>query len=632
MEDLPPIPPNSPSRKTAPLRTPNPATGPERAGRTIINDQLRDFSADWRLLLLAAMAAVVGTAGAGAAWALYKLIVIATQLAYFGRLSTAPVSLGDAHLGPASILVPVVGCLIIGLMARFGSEKIRGHGIPEAIEAILIGRSRVEPKVALLKPLSSAISIGTGGPFGAEGPIIMTGGALGSLFAQLFHLSNAERKTLLVAGAAAGMSATFGTPVAALLLAVELLLFEWKPRSFVPVAVAAIVASAWRPWLLGAVPLFPMAPSGDLPAIGLLLCAALGIIGGLASGTLTALVYGCEDLFQRLPIHWMWWPVLGGAVIGVGGLIEPHALGVGYDNIAALVTGHMGTWAALRLLVVKAVIWSVALGSGTSGGVLAPLLMMGGAIGAMVGTVLPSHGVGLWALLGMAAMMGGTMRAPLTAIVFSLELTHDMGALLPLAITCVMAHGTTVLLLKRSILTEKVARRGYHIFREYVVDPFETMRVAEIMAQPVDTLPGGMTLSDAVVFFTAEGAPKRHKSYPVLDADGRLIAMVARADVLRWIRDRDAALKTLGEQLAGQPLVTAYEDELVGQVADRMVASDTGRVPILGRSDGALVGLIARRDLLRVRSNAVRQEREREALMRVLPRLKTLGRAQTPAT
>ena len=270
-------------------------------------------------------------------------------------------------------------------MARFGSEKIRGHGIPEAMEAILIGRSRIAPKVAILKPLSSAISIGTGGPFGAEGPIIMTGGAFGSLFGQLFHLSNAERKTLLVAGAAAGMSATFGTPVAAMLLAVELLLFEWKPRSFVPVAVAERRRRGVAALLIGMEPLFPMAASAALPPLGLLLAAALGVVAGLASGLLTQMVYASEDLFQRLPIHWMWWPVFGGIAIGIGGLIEPHALGVGYDNIAALLNGDMGSFAMLRFAIVKALIWSVALGSGTSGGVLAPLLIMGGAVGALFG-------------------------------------------------------------------------------------------------------------------------------------------------------------------------------------------------------------------------------------------------------
>jgi|HubBroStandDraft_5_1064220.scaffolds.fasta_scaffold01047_6 CIC family chloride channel protein len=586
---------------------------------------LRDFTADRRVLILAALAIVVGSAGAGAAWALARLINLVTNLAYFGTLSAAPSNVADNTLGLAAALIPVAGCLVIGLMARYGSEKIRGHGIPEAIEAILIGRSRIQGRVALLKPLSSAISIGTGGPFGAEGPIIMTGGALGSLFAQLFHLSNAERKTLLVAGAAAGMSATFGTPIAAILLAVELLLFEWKPRSFVPVAVASVVAATWRSWALGTAALFPLATSHLLPQTGLLLAAVLGIAAGLASGLLTAMVYGAEDLFQRLTFHWMWWPLIGGVVIGVGGLIEPHALGVGYDNIAALLHGDLASGPALRLLIVKAIIWSVALGSGTSGGVLAPLLIMGGVLGSLFGALCgvqfsPGSDTGMWALIGMGAMMGGTMRSPLTALMFGLELTHDMNSLLPLAIGCVAAHLTTVLLLKRSILTEKIARRGHHITREYVVDPFETVRVADIMAQPAEALPADWTVGETLTFFTAPDAPRRHKSYPVIDRDGRVLGMVSRADALRWLRDEHSLTGLLREQIAGQDLVVAYDDELAGQLADRMTSSDVGRVPIVNRQSGSLVGLVARRDLLRVRTNMVRHEREREALIRVLPR------------
>jgi H+/Cl- antiporter ClcA len=584
-------------------------------------DTLRDFSTDRRLLILAAMALVVGSAGASAAWALTRLIAIATNLAYYGRLSAAPVSIAGNDLGWWAVLVPVAGCLIIGLMARFGSEKIRGHGIPEAMEAILIGRSRIQPKVAVLKPLSSAISIGSGGPFGAEGPIIMTGGAIGSLFAQLFHLTNAERKTLLVAGAAAGMSATFGTPIAAMLLAVELLLFEWKPRSFVPVAIAAAVAAAWRPYLLSGGVLFPMVESASLDPFGLGVAALLGIGAGLASGVLTAMVYGSEDFFQRLPIHWMWWPMAGGLVIGLGGLIDPRALGVGYDSIQALLNGNMGAGSAFTLILVKAVIWSVALGSGTSGGVLAPLLIMGGALGAIAGHIIPFGDDGLWALVGMAAMMGGTMRSPLTAMIFALELTHNIGALLPLAIGCAMAHATTVLLLKRSILTEKVARRGHHVLREYIVDPFEIMRVAEIMAQPVDTLPAAMQIGEAMAFFTAPESPRRHKSYPVVDEQSRLLAMVSRADALRWTMEGWDSEKTLGEHLAGQTLLVGYTDELVGKLADRMAEADTGRVPILKRGpegeDGAVVGLVARRDLLRVRAEVIRHERDRERLIRL---------------
>jgi chloride channel protein, CIC family len=583
------------------------------------HDKLRDFTADHRVLILAAMAVVVGSAGAGAAWVLLRLINLVTNLAYFGVFSATSATISANHLGLGSILIPVFGCLIIGLMARYGSEKIRGHGIPEAIEAILIGRSRIQGRVAVLKPLSSAISIGTGGPFGAEGPIIMTGGALGSLFAQLFHLSNAERKTLLVAGAAAGMTATFGTPIAAILLAVELLLFEWKPRSFVPVAVASIVAAMWRSWALGTAALFPLATGGTVTETSLLLCIVLGIVAGLGSGTLTAMVYGAEDLFQRLPIHWMWWPMLGGVVIGVGGYFEPHALGVGYDNIAALLQGDMSSGPAIRLLIVKAIIWSVALGSGTSGGVLAPLLIMGGVLGSLFGGLVSPGDTGLWALVGMAAMMGGTMRAPLTSMMFGLELTHDLNALLPLAIGCAAAHTTTVLLLKRSILTEKVARRGHHITREYVIDPFETIRVADIMARPAESLPANWTVAETLAFFTAPDAPKRHKSYPVTEAQGKVIGMMSRTDALRWLGDEDGE-RLLREQVAGQELVVGYDDELAGHLADRMSFTDHGRVPILSRATGALVGLVARRDLLRVRTNMMRHEREREALIRVLPR------------
>lgn len=583
--------------------------------QTLPESGLRDFSADRRMLILASMAIVVGTGGAAAAWALLRLINLVTHLAYFGRISTDPVLVADNSLGLLAVLVPVAGCLIIGLMARYGSDKIRGHGIPEAIEAILIGRSRIKPRVALLKPLSSAISIGTGGPFGAEGPIIMTGGALGSLFAQLFHLSNAERKTLLVAGAAAGMSATFGTPVAAMLLAIELLLFEWKPRSFVPVATAAVVAAAWRSWALGTAALFPLAQSQDLPVSALLACAGLGVLAGLVSGLLTAMVYASEDLFERLPFHWMWWPLLGGAVIGVGGLIEPRALGVGYDSIRALLHGSLAFDAALRLLAVKAIIWSIALGSGTSGGVLAPLLIMGGVIGSLLGHLLSPAAPELWALVGMAAMMGGTMRAPLTAMMFGLELTHDMGAMLPLAIGCTAAHVTTVLLLKRSILTEKVARRGHHIVREYVVDVFEVMRVREIMASPVATLSATQTVAQTMEFFAATDVT-RHKSYPVTDARNELVGMVSRTDALQWMATAADTQTAIGDLLSDQEVVISYDDELVGRLADRMAATGKGRVPVLRRSDRALIGLVARRDLLRVRAKTTQHEREREALIK----------------
>ena len=577
-----------------------------------VHDALGDFTADRRLLVLSAMALATGTFGAAAAWALLKLVALVTNLAYFHRVSSATTYLSHVKLGPGSIVIPVIGGIVVGIMARFGSDKIRGHGIPEALEAILIGQSRIQPKVALLKPLSSAIAIGTGGPFGAEGPIIMTGGALGSLFAQFFHLSAAERKTLLVAGAAAGMTAIFGTPVAAVLLAIEVMLFEWKPRSFVPVVISAVVAMAWRPWLVGPWPLFPHSGIPPMPWWGLALCAGVGIAAGLQSALTTGALYWFEDLFEKLPLHWMWWPALAGIAVGIGGMIDPAALGVGYDNIGALINGSVLLHAAIALLIVKAVIWVVALSSGTSGGTLAPLLMMGGAVGAVEAHILPFGNAGFWALLAMAAVLGGTLRCPLTATVFAIELTGDLLVMPAVLIACVASFAVTVLLMRRSILTERLARRGQHLTYEYTVDPFEVMRVTEIMTRPVDTLAAGMPIDDVRAFFDAENGVNRHKSYPVVDDDGRVIGMVSRSDVLRWSRTGWPKGQTLEEVTDGQQVTVGYTDELVGHLADRMAAADVGRVPVVDRVAGKLEGLLARRDLLRVRASAARLERERE--------------------
>lgn len=571
-----------------------------------------DFTTDKRVLLLIAMALVVGTGGALAAWVLIKLIALVSNAVWLFKISTEPLSFTTVVRSPWMVAAPVVGGLVIGLMARYGSEKIRGHGIPEAIEAILVGGSRMSPKVAVLKPLSSAISIGSGGPFGAEGPIIMTGGAIGSLFAQLFHLSAAERKTLLVAGAAAGMTAVFGTPIAAVMLAVELLLFEWKPRSFIPVAVAACVSVVWRPFLIGSGALFPAHFETSLSWWGILLALGLGIVSGLQSGLLTTLLYRIEDAFETLPIHWMWWPALGGLVVGLGGLIEPRALGVGYDIIADLLHNRIATGAVLAILLVKAGIWLVALSSGTSGGVLAPLLILGGALGWLVGLVLPGD-PGFWALLGMAAMMGGTMRAPLTGTFFAMELTGDMGALVPLLAATVAAYAVTVLLLKRSILTEKIARRGQHITREYGIDPFELTRAADIMITKVDTLPATMRLSEALSYMTER--VDAHRFYPVVDGDDRLVGMISRADALRWQSEPALMDQSLYDVISDTSIPVAHLEDTVGRVADIMIHADTGRVPVVETQTGRLLGLIARKDLLRLRSATNRAELERGAYL-----------------
>ncbi|MGO4568899.1 chloride channel protein [Rhizobium sp. 2YAF20] len=597
----------------------NPETRPQRRPHDFTGGLARreagDFTTDKRVLLLIGMAIVVGTGGALAAWVLVDLIALVTNVVWFGQISTQPSSLANAHRSLWMVAAPVIGGLVIGLMARFGSEKIRGHGIPEAIEAILIGGSRMSPKVALLKPLSSAISIGTGGPFGAEGPIIMTGGAIGSLFAQFFHMSAAERKTLLVAGAAAGMTAIFGSPIAAVMLAVELLLFEWKPRSFIPVAVAACVSICWRPFLFGQGPLFPTNFQVHLPWWGIFLCAAMGIISGLQSGVMTTLLYKIEDAFERLPIHWMWWPALGGLIVGLGGLIEPRALGVGYDIISDLLANHIVAKAVLAILLVKAGIWLVALSSGTSGGVLAPLLILGGALGWLVGLFFPGD-PGFWALLGMAAMMGGTMRAPLTGTFFAVEITGDISTLVPLLAATVTAYAVTVLLLRRSILTEKIARRGQHITREYGIDPFELTRAADIMVRQVDTLPGSMTIGAACDFFSS--GEKTHRLYPVVE-DGTLVGVVSRADALRWQGDKELADQSLTDRVSDASNPVGHPEDTVGFIADLMLAAETGRVPIVDPASGKLMGLIARKDLLRLRSALQSSELERRPYLGARP-------------
>jgi H+/Cl- antiporter ClcA len=582
-------------------------------------DDLGDFTASRRVLLVAPLAAGIGVVGAFLAKGLLALIALATNLFFFGRFSTATASPADAHLGWFVIVVPALGGLIIGIMARYGSERIRGHGIPEAIEAILMNGSRVQLKVALLKPLSSAISIGSGGPFGAEGPIIMTGGAFGSVIAQCFHLTSAERKTLLVAGAAAGMSATFATPVAAVLLAVELLLFEWKPRSFIPVALASATAAVVRRSLLGLGPLFPVAAHPAFIGLsGIAGCVLAGLLAGVLSAVLTAAVYAAEDTFARLPIHWMWWPTLGGLVIGVGGKFFPQALGVGYDTIASLLQGDVPERVILGILIVKAVIWSVSLGSGTSGGVLAPLLMMGGALGGVEAWVLPDLGVGFWPLTSMAAILGGTMRSPLTGVIFALELTHDVNMLLPLLIAVSIAHAFTVLVLKRSILTEKISRRGYHVTREYAIDPLEILFAREVMRAGVAALPIDAPLERlaAPVRVDALGGPQR--LYPVVAADGALEGVVTRFDlhglVTRATVDPGAKLETI---LRKTPTV-AHPDEPLRAVVHRMAETGLTHFPIVERgASRRLLGMISLEDLLKARALNLESERRRERVMKV---------------
>ncbi len=586
-------------------------------------DQLGDFtSSDRRMVTIAGYAVVVGVLGALVAAALYDLIGFFTNLFYFGRLSVRSVPPANTW-GVLSVGVPVAGGLIIGVMARFGSERIRGHGIPEALESILIDRSRVAPRLAVLKPVSSAISIGTGGPFGAEGPIILTGGALGSVFGQFLSLTASERKTLLVAGAAAGMAAIFNTPVAAVLLSAELLLFEWKPRSLIPVAVASVTAT-FLSWYLvpahGFGPLFPIAMTSGPTGPILAGAVVVGLLAGLLATVLTRAVYFFEDAFRKLPVHWMWWPAIGGAVVGVGGLLVVQSLGVGYGGICLLLgctnaqltslypAVEVTLVFVLTLLVVKAVIWSVALGSGTSGGVLAPLLIIGGSLGVVEAHFLPIGSTPLWVLVSMSATLGGTMRSPLTGIVFAVELTHDVNALVPLLVAGVAAYGFTVLSMDRSILTEKVARRGVHVAREYTVDPLERTPVRSVMHTAVWPVDADLSVAEAVHAVD----PSQPAGLALVGENGRPEGFAYRGDLERFLAlGGDPASPVRSQAI---PLAQAtYPDEPVRIAADRLEQSGASAVPVVDPGEPThVIGFLSREALFDARVLWNEQDRQRE--------------------
>ncbi len=578
---------------------------------------LGDFTLTPRMLKITLWALPVGCAGALAALALLRLIGLVTDLVFYQRWSTSLVAPGQVHHAWWLVLgAPVAGGLVVGLMARYGSEKIRGHGMPEAIEAILTGGSRVSPKVAALKPVSAAISIGTGGPFGAEGPIIMTGGAIGSMLAQLLRLTADERKTLLVAGAAAGMAATFNSPLASVLLAVELLLFEWRPRSFVPVAASVAVATVCRGFLLGTAPVFPVATTGlHLTTGAQALAAVTGLTGGALAVVATWLVYWAEDTFAKFPFHWMWWPAIGGAIIGAGGLVEPRALGVGYDVIDQLLTGRATLSLIVGVLVVKTLIWSLSLGSGTSGGVLAPVFMIGGALGAWEGMLFPQVLPGFWPMCGLAAVVGGVMRSPLTGVVFTLELTHAWGTLLPLLISSTAAYTLSALVLKRSVLTEKIARRGLHLTREYSTDPLETFFVHEVMHPDPVTLaaaePVGPDLLDRLDRLDGDPAARRQPLFPVTGPYGPLRVLTRRD--LRRLADTGPENVPAGE--IARPLrLSAHPDDTLRHVAYLFAEAGLTSAPVLDDLH-QVVGIITLPDLLHARLHDLTEERHRERIL-----------------
>jgi CIC family chloride channel protein len=611
--------------ESGPKQGENTYLGPERRPQPSAERELGDFTTTMTAVRLLPLAVAVGALGAGISLALLIMIGFFTHLFYYQTLNIHLTSPNANTLGAIALVIPVGGGLVVGLMARYGSEQIRGHGIPEAMENILINGSKVQPRLALLKPVSSAISIGTGGPFGAEGPIILTGGAVGSILGQLFRLTASQRRTLLVAGAAAGMSAVFGTPVAATLFGVELLVFELKPRSMVLIGLASATADALRivmahAHLVSPQPLFPVPHHANLTGLVLIGAAVIGIASGFSAWLLTQAVYKTEDTFLRLRgrLHWMWWPMIGGVIIGVGGLIEPRALGVGYNTIHAELLGKLGLDSLIVLFVVKLVIWSCGLGGGTSGGILAPILMMGAALGGVIGHGLPGGSPAIWALIGMAGGLGGVTRSPFTAVVFSFELTHDENSLLALLVAACLAHLISVLVLKRSILTEKVARRGFHVMREYAVDPLEAVFVREVMTSDICTLEPSRTLGE-VYRSLEEGSPqRRQRLYPVLDPEGAMVGVLPWSSVLNAREHPDYQVK----DVMSQPVAVAFPDETLSTVADRMAQYDLGVLPVVERRRLRRVeGLVSQFALLTARQRLLEEERHAERVL-VVRRLK----------
>jgi H+/Cl- antiporter ClcA len=566
------------------------------------------------------LACGIGVLGALAAFALQAAIVLCTNLFFQGRFSLEPASPAQHHLGLLVVFIPPLGGLIVGLLARYAAPGIRGHGIPETMETILVSRSRIAPRLAVLKPLATAISIGSGGPFGAEGPIIQTGGALGSLLGQLRSTTAAERKVLVAAGAAAGMAATFNAPLAAVFLAIELLLFEFRVRSLVPVALASAVAAGLRWLALGTGPLFPVAAfhlSGwDLPVF-----AALGLCGGLLAVLLSKAIYVVEDFFERLPIHWMWWPVLGGIAVGLIGVLFPQALGVGAEHVQAMTAGKATLGFLTAMLVCKSIAWTVSLGSGTSGGVLGPLLLMGGALGGTL-ACLANHTVGgafepgLWSVVCMAAVFGGATRTPLTSVIFALELTHESNVLLPVLIACMVSDLVSLGLLKHSIMTEKIARRGVHIGHEYELDALAIQSVGQVMTADVETVPLSLPLRRLMDLFYVHEHGARHQGYPVVDDAGRLVSMVTRSDLPELSGRDELGWLIAADVMSVRQTVVAWPDELLRSAAERMLTAGVGRLPVvLPEQPTRIVGILSRSDVFKALARRADEETRRERLL-----------------
>ncbi|HEX7031205.1 MAG TPA: chloride channel protein [Gammaproteobacteria bacterium] len=573
----------------------------------------RSTLVDRRVLVICALAVLLGVAAALIAEVLVALIALITNLAFYGRVSAEYAAPAGNALGAWVIVIPVVGGILVGLMARWGSKAIRGHGIPEAMEQVLVNESRIPPRITFLKPLSSAIAIGTGGPFGAEGPIIATGGALGSFLGQLLHITSHERKVLLAAGAAAGMSAIFASPVAAVILAVELLLFELRPRSLIPVALAAVTATAIHFAIAGDVhAVFAMPDIATPGGVALLCYVLLGALIGLVSVGVTRAIYGIENAFEKLPVHWMWWPAIGGVAVGVVGYFAPQTLGVGYTNIQEILNGELALGALAFLCVMKFLSWSIALGSGTSGGTLAPLFTIGGALGAVAGvllvTIAPELGIDprIAGLVGMAAIFAGASRALLTSVVFAFETTRQFAGILPLLGGCTAAYLVSALTMRNTIMTDKLTRRGTRVPGEYSADYLEQVVVGAACTRKVVALKAADTLATVRHWLQFGGEDAHHQGYPVVDNAGRVRGMMTRRDLLASGADESARI----EELLVNPAPVVHEHHSLREAADHMVDRQVGLLIVVGeKPPHPMVGILTRGDILAAHTKRLHEAR-----------------------
>jgi len=576
---------------------------------------------DSRTALMAGLAIVVAIGAGLVAQLLTALIAVITNISYYHTVSFSLRSPGGAtNIGWWIILIPVVGALVVGIMARYGSPAIRGHGIPEVMERVLYGESRIPARVMILKPLSAAVAIGTGGPFGAEGPIIATGGALGSLVGQMVKMSADERKILLAAGAAAGMTATFGSPISAVLLAVELLLFEYRARSLIPVALASAAAMAVRIVFVGTGTAFEIGTIGQVHYEALAFYTIIGAVVGVAAAWVTKWTYGIEDLFEKLPVHWAWWPAIGAVFVGVIGYLQPKTLGIGYENITAIINGQIVGTALVVFVIAKFLSWSIYLGSGTSGGTLAPLFTIGGGLGAMLGVgaaaIYPAANVNpkVAALVGMTAIFAGASHALLAAIIFTFEITRQPFGLLPLLTGGTAAYFVSLLMSKNSIMTEKLARRGASVRVEYTADYLAQKLVRETALRDVVALRASDTLGQVRRWLESHAPGSSHQGYPLVDDAGMLVGVLTRRDLIGSEENESVPLSTL---IRRAPVVV-FTDNTLRDAADQMVRAGVGRLPVVERhAPRKVVGMLSRSDLLSAhagRLNAGKARRSRVKL------------------